>query len=435
MTPLPPAKSRRSGWTNRWALLALPALLTACGGGGGDSSPGPASLSAASLSAKTATVAAAAAPAPAAPPLPAALAQLGQQIFNDPNLSVPPGTSCAACHQASQGGADNHGSTVGVALGSLPTSLGLRTSLMNAYSANTPPFGFVTPPGRPLAAHGGLFWDGRVDTLEAQALLPLLNPIEMNNPSATAVVAKVAAAAYAGAFRQAFGPAVFNNPSQAFTDVGLALQAFEQTAALQPFTSKFDAVVTGKASFSAAEQRGLTLFTDPKGANCAGCHKVNLSSGNPADSLFTDFTYMATGIPRNTAIPDNANPTFFDLGLCGPERTSFSPPAGVSASQFCGMFRMPSLRNVALRQRFMHNGFFTQLTDVVNFYSTRVSDPQRWYGPSGIPNDLPTAYLGNLQTAIAPFNRRPGQGPVLSADQVSDLVAFLGTLSDGYTPP
>lgn len=426
--------SHRPRWPQRshplgaLTLAALLALLSGCGGGGADGSP---ATTPSALAAKAATVATAATP----PAPPAALAQLGQQIFNDPSLSVPPGTACAACHQAAQGGADNHGSTIGVALGSLPTSLGLRNALMNAYSATTPAFGFVTPPGRPLAAHGGLFWDGRADTLAAQALLPLLNPLEMNNPSAAAVVAKVASASYAAAFQKQFGPAVFNDSTQAFNDVGLALQAFEQTAALQPFSSKFDAVITGKASFSAAEQRGLALFTDPQGVNCAGCHKLNLNSGNPADSLFTDFTYMATGIPRNTAIPDNAVAGFYDLGLCGPSRTSFTPPAGVSTSQFCGMFRMPSLRNVALRQRFMHNGFFSSLSDVVSFYSTRVSNPQHWYGANGIPNDLPAAYLGNLQTTIAPFNRRPGQGPVLTAAQISDLVTFLGTLSDGYTPP
>jgi cytochrome c peroxidase len=161
---------------------------------------------------------------------------------------------------------------------------------------------------------------------------------------------------------------------------------------------------------------------------------MNPTSGNPRDSLFTDFTYYATGIPRNRAIPRNADPTFFDLGLCGPERTAPAlPPAGQpspAADSLCGKFRMPSLRNVAERTHFMHNGFFTDLRDVVRFYATRDSHRERWYGPGGVPNDLPERYRANLETGKAPFNRPVGSAPVLSESEVLDIVAFLRTLSD-----
>jgi len=155
--------------------------------------------------------------------------------------------------------------------------------------------------------------------------------------------------------------------------------------------------------------------------------------------LFSEFTYYATGIPRNPAIPRNADSRFYDLGLCGPERTAPTLPAdvapGVTIANFCGKFRMPTLRNVAERPAYMHNGYFKDLREVVRFYATRASDPQRWYGGSPLPDDLPAAYQGNLETAKAPFNRAPGSAPLLSDTEINDIVAFLHTLSDGYFLP
>ena len=183
----------------------------------------------------------------------------------------------------------------------------------------------------------------------------------------------------------------------------------------------------------------MALFMDPNRANCAGCHLMNPSSGKPQDSPFSEFTYYATGIPRNTAIPRNAEPAFFDLGLCGPERTAPVLPTTVAASvtidNFCGQFRMPTLRNVAERSEFMHNGVFKDLREVVRFYATRNINPQRWYGPAGVPNDLPARYLGNIEKTKAPFNRKASDGPALTDTEINDIVAFLHTLSDGFTAP
>jgi cytochrome c peroxidase len=90
---------------------------------------------------------------------------------------------------------------------------------------------------------------------------------------------------------------------------------------------------------------------------------------------------------------------------------------------------------VAERPALMHNGFFTNLADVVRFYSTRNTNPQRWYGPSGVPNDLPAQYRGNIESVKAPFNRAPTAGPLLTEPEVADMVAFLRTLSDGFRAP
>ncbi len=363
--------------------------------------------------------------------------QLGQMIFTDANLSEPRGTACAACHRANLGFAGNNGATIGVARGSTPGALGLRNAMTNSYQGFVPAFHFDTVNGV-TEAIGGHFWDGRADTLALQALGPLLNPLEMNNPDRKSVVDKIAAAGYAPLFRQEFGADIFSDTNAAFIQIGVAIEAFER-AALQPFSSKYDAMVRGEVTLTAPEARGMALFMDPNRANCAGCHRMNPASGRPQDSLFSDFAFYATGIPRNTAIPRNADPAFFDLGLCGPERTAPTLPAtatpGLTIDDFCGKFRMPTLRNVAERPAFMHNGFFKDLREVMAFYATRNSDPQRWYGPSGVANDLPARYLGNIEAAKAPFNRRPGQGPAFSAAEGDDLVAFLRTLSDGFRAP
>ncbi len=417
-----------------WKLLqatGAAALLTlsGCGGGAGDAPV--------AVAADPTTVQADAAPPPPAPVLTDDRARLGQQIFTDPNLSEPRGTACVACHQPNQGFAGNNGSRIGVARGSLPSSLGLRNSMTNSYQGFIPAFGFQTENGE-TEAIGGHFWDGRVDTMAQQALGPFLNPLEMNNPNRRAVVDKIAASRYAPLFRQQFGTNIFNDTDAAFTQIGVAIEAFER-AALQPFSSKFDAMVRGQTTFAPAEARGMALFMDPARANCAGCHVMDPTTGKPEDSLFTEFTYYANGIPRNTAIPRNTDPAFFDLGLCGPERTAPALPAdvvpGTTIDNFCGKFKMPTLRNVAERPALMHNGFFTNLADVVRFYSTRNTNPQRWYGPSGVPNDLPAQYRGNIESVKAPFNRAPTAGPLLTEPEVADVVAFLRTLSDGFRAP
>ncbi len=374
-----------------------------------------------------------AAPPPAPPET--SLQSLGQQIFFDKNLSTPAGTACASCHNARTGFADNHGSTIGVPLGSAPGVFGLRNAMSNAYGSFVPPFHISVTNGT-LTAAGGLFRDGRVDTLALQALAPLLSAQEMNNASQAAVLQKIAAASYAGQFKAQFGAGIFNNATAAFQDIGAAIAAYEASAQLQQFSSKYDLYVQGKVALAANETRGLQLFTDPARGNCVSCHTMNPGSKNAADNLFADFSYHALGIPRNKAIPSNSNPGFYDLGLCGPKRQPpalpANAPASASVQQFCGTFRTVSLRNVALRTAFMHNGFFRDLPTVIDFYSTRNSNPERWYGSTGIPNDLPVAYLPNIIHDRPPFNRPASAGPLFTSGEAADLVAFLNTLSDGY---
>ena len=132
--------------------------------------------------------------------------------------------------------------------------------------------------------------------------------------------------------------------------------------------------------------------------------------------------------------PTNADPSYFDLGLCGPARIDLTDRAAL-----CGKFKVPSLRNVALRQRFFHNGRFATLEEVVAFYVRRDTNPEEWYSSdgSGAPiayDDLPEDARANVNMSEGPYNRAPGDRPALDAAEIADLVGFLRTLTDGYTP-
>jgi cytochrome c peroxidase len=134
-------------------------------------------------------------------------------------------------------------------------------------------------------------------------------------------------------------------------------------------------------------------------------------------------------VPRNPAIPANADPRFFDLGLCGPRRTDLH-----NESQYCGYFKTPTLRNVARRRFFFHNGRFANLQDVMHFYVERDTDARRWYptlaGKLQKFDDVPTRYRGNVNVSDAPLNRSRGDQPALDDAEIGKVIAFLGTLND-----
>jgi cytochrome c peroxidase len=305
------------------------------------------------------------------------------------------------------------------------------------YSQNIPPFSEHTfddegDDSIDQGPAGGRTWDGRAQSAHEQASLPLFSPLEMANESPDAVVAKVRRGAYAAQFRETFGADVFANGALAFKGVLLALETFQQAPAeFNPYSSKYDAYLRHEASLTADEARGLAAFNDPARGNCARCHPSAIRAG--AFPQFTDFGYAAIGAPRNRAIPANADPRYYDLGLCGPLRTDLA-----EEKQYCGLFRTPTLRNVALRRVFLHNGVFHRLEDVVRFYAERDVEPQKWYPRTragGVLkfDDLPREYRQNLD-ALAPFNGRTGDPPALSDADIRDIVAFLKTLTDGYQP-
>jgi cytochrome c peroxidase len=146
--------------------------------------------------------------------------------------------------------------------------------------------------------------------------------------------------------------------------------------------------------------------------------------------LFTDFTYDGLGLPRNAAIPANADPRYTDLGLCKSGRSGRA-----SQDSACGKFKVPTLRNVATRQVFFHNGHIKNLRDAVAFYVSRDTQPEQWYprkAGKGIAkfNDLPVKYHSNVNVEEVPYDGKPGGKPSLSDEEIDDVVAFLRTLTD-----
>ena len=233
--------------------------------------------------------------------------------------------------------------------------------------------------------------------------------------------------------------------------------------------------------------RGLQVFNGGDIANCSACHYAG-ANFNGNQGLMTDFTYQAIGAPRNdSSIPGNpdpipandADPTYFDMGLCGPLRTDHTPAQLGTPDPYCAKFKVPTLRNAATRSVFFHNGVFHSLNQVVHFYNTRDTNPEFWYpstGGSGTPVATPelgaaaerragrdgrqvqrhpagrSKATSTRKCRWAPAPRRrttstrprsataccralPGSTPSMTEQQIADLICFLGTLSDGYQPP
>ena len=364
---------------------------------------------------------------------------LGKRIFEDANLSEPRGLSCGSCHASKHAFQGNNGSPVAaVAAGSTPSKLGTRKTPTIMYKTYSPAFGFYKDEDdgkKTLEAKGGQFWDGRASDLAEQAAGPLLNPIEMNNPSIEAVVGKVKMGGYADMVEAVFGADAFADPKSAMSKLTSALYAYEATERFAPFSSKFDDFLRGKAQLSPIEARGFELFTNRGEGNCIACHVGKTGSKDPTNWIFTDFTYDALGVPRNPAIPANADPAVFDLGLCKRPGLAAILPREIKLDSLCGQFKVPTLRNVAITGPYYHNGYFVSLRDAVAFYATRDTDPRRWYpklktGEVDKLNDLPGAYKENVNTNEVPYDRRPGQKPRFTDQDVDALVAFLKTLTD-----
>ena len=370
------------------------------------------------------------------------LAALGKKAFFDTRLSASGTLACSTCHDPRHafapanalavqlGGPDGHRQGTR----STPSLLYLQDAIPFVERRFDDDDGGDADDATPT---GGLTWDGRVDTLHDQALIPLFNANEMANADAAALSARIAAAPWSDDFRAAFstpGHDVFDRPDDAVHALTVALEAYQRTAPeFHPFSSKYDAFLRGKASLTRQELRGLALYDDPEKGNCANCHPNSLSPRGALPS-FTDFGHVAIGVPRNRALASNRDPAHFDLGLCGPDRNDLA-----RHTDFCGAFITPTLRNVATRRSFFHNGAFHSLRDVMAFYVERDTRPARWYprdadGSVRKYDDLPPAYRDNVNSEV-PFKPAEAGRPRLSAREIDDVIAYLKTLTDGYIVP
>ncbi|RJR35398.1 MAG: cytochrome-c peroxidase [Deltaproteobacteria bacterium] len=359
---------------------------------------------------------------------------LGKTLFFDDDLSQPDGQSCATCHSPVFGFADpNH--ILPVAQGVIRRFFGPRNTPSSAYAGFSPPLHWDPTPsiGNMMQGMyvGGLFWDGRTDTLEDQAQQPFLNPLEMHNPNKAAVVRAIRNSDYASFFKFVFGPNSLKDVETAFQYAAEAIAAYERSAEMNPFSSKFDLYLDGQVQLTAAEANGLALFTGK--AKCVNCHSMDSVPG--VKPLFTNFGHQNIGVPAN---PENlyyqmpakfnaAGKNYVDLGLGEVLAERGDPNAGVpnaNAQKQNGKFKIPSLRNVARTAPYEHNGVFKTLREVVMFNNTRDVPAANWPPPE-VPENvhrhmpMEPGFFGMLG---------------LTDQEVSDIVAFLKTLTDGYLP-
>jgi len=332
---------------------------------------------------------------------------LGKLLFFDPMLSTPPGQACSHCHSPGAG-FGNPNQDLAVSRGVHPDRYGNRNDMTASYAAYIPPRTFDEAEGLWV---GGLFWDGRASSLAEQAKGPPLNPLEMANPDAEAVVDAIREAHYREQFLEVYGDGSLDDSDEAYEMMADAIAAYEMTRELSPFDSKYDLYLAGEVDLTDQELRGLVLFEEEGKGNCSACHPSR-PGPDEAPPLFTDFTYDNLGTPKNPEnpfyfLPPEFNPEgvdYVDLGL-GPV---------VGNSEFDGFFRVPTLRNVAATAPYMHNGAFHTLYQVVSFYNSR--DVAPW-----------------PQAEVTPRVNREELGDLgLTPQEMESIVAFLKTLTDGH---
>ena len=361
----------------------------------------------------------------------AAVVALGKRIFFDTSLSASGRMSCATCHSPQYAYGPPNGLAVQRGGPSLDLQ-GARAVPSLRYVLNRTPIWSIpyvaSQAERILEGEepprGGFGWDGRFNTLHDQATFPLLAPNEMANPSPAAVVTRLQQASYADEFRKVFGTDIFNDPGRAYAAALAALERFElNDPSFRPFSSKFDDYLDGKTELTAQELRGKTLFDDSQRGNCAVCH-LDRQGADGSHPLFTDYQFEALGVPRNPEITANASANYHDEGVCGPLR-------GDQAEQtkYCGLFKTPTLRNVATRGAFFHNGRFHTLKEALRFYVRRDTDPKLWY-PTDKFDDLPAAVRANVDVIDKPLTLKDGEAPTWSDAEIEDVIAFLETLTD-----
>jgi cytochrome c peroxidase len=386
-----------------------------------------------------------------------AAARVGKQLFFDKALSASGHMACATCHDPVHAYGPPNGLSVQLG-GPHGRSPGLRAVPSLRYKEFTPGYADLLDNAdgfSPPAPGGGLGWDGRADSLAEQARIPLLSPFEMANATPAAAVARLRVSPSAAAFVEAFGAAALADTEIAFARIELALQSFQlEDASFHPYSSRYDRYLDHRpgGELTAAEQRGRKVFTDPNTGNCFGCHFSDASLDDGAPPQLTDFSFEAIGVPRNPQIPANRDRRYSDLGLCGPLRDDH-----VAFPELCGMFKTPTLRNVATRRALFHNGVIHSLEQAIRFYNTRDTRPELWYPTIGgrakpkpdpdFPryglittqyvggavqkfDDVPPAHRKNIDTQLPLDGRAAGSEPPMTEQQVNDLICFLRTLTD-----
>ena len=414
---------------------------------------------------------------------------LGKVIMYDKELSVNRNEACAFCHMPEAGftgPVSGLNRTTGSYPGSVRTRYSERKPQTHSYAPLAPVLHYNPGQGDLV---GGNFWDMRAtgrrlgNPAAEQAEGPPTNPVEMGLPDIACAVYRAAQRPYRNLFQKVWGAQAFaidwpgdvekvcarpgpppasdtkpvhlsdadrGRAAVTFDQMAQSIAGYEASAEVTAFTSKFDAVMAGKAQFTPDEEAGYALFRGK--ANCNSCHR---DGGPGEDPLFTDFTASNIGTPANPQLPYyledkpdalnyTANPSgrsFIDGGvgsflLKGHPLSEPSVPDArwvPLAPANVGRFRVPTLRNVDKRpsedfvKAYGHNGYFKSLKAIVHFYNTRdvlprcgPNDPgegtTRWPAPESTHN-MNTKFVGRLG---------------LSDEEEDALVSFMQTLTDGF---
>lgn len=345
---------------------------------------------------------------------PGALEALGKALFFDQDLSRDRTQACSTCHDPSRAFTDPRKGAFGgaVSLGDGDRSTGVRNAPTVSYAAFSPRFG--TDADGNIA--GGQFWDGRADTLEAQAGQPILNPVEMNMPDKASVVARLKEKpGYVTSFEAIFGPDVFKRTETAFAALSSALAAYERSPEVSPFDSKYDRFLRGEYQMTPKEDLGRVLFFSNQFTNCHQCHKLTATGGE--GETFTNYRFHNIGVPAN---PDLRVPV--DHGLMAGRK--------LKNRGSDGRFKVPTLRNVAVTAPYMHNGVFKDLRTTLLFYNKYVSHaPARQINPETGEAWAPPEVAGTLS------RKELLAAPALDDRRIEALVAFLKTLTDRRYEP
>jgi cytochrome c peroxidase len=307
---------------------------------------------------------------------------LGEGLYFDKRLSVDGAVSCATCHDPATAFADRNSLAVGV--GGRVGTRNVPTTLNSMFNQSQ-------------------FWDGRARSLEAQAMQPLLNPLEMGMPDREAVVTRLnAIPEYRQSFDAAFGAGAIT-----FENVARAIASYERT--LLSADSPFDRFMAGNPqAISQAQKRGWQLFRGK--ANCIACHTFT-----PGSPFFTDYKFHNTGITTGdlnlevllNGLRSNSLEQLDSERLNELAHTEKLTELGrfliTKQKKDIGAFKTPTLRDIELTAPYMHNASEKTLLDVMKFYNEG-SKKNRY-----------------LDEKIRPLN--------LSDEELSDLVEFMRALT------
>src|SRR5947208_14568958 len=309
---------------------------------------------------------------------------LGQKLFFDRRLSADGTVSCSTCHDPALAFTDRKPTSVGI-----KGRVGQRNAptVLNALYNKTQ------------------FWDGRVNTLEEQAALPIVNSVEMAQPNLDAAVAQIATVAeYQHAFQQ-----VFHRPPNG-PDLLRAIASYERTQLA--FDCPFDHFIAGdKNAIDASARRGWDLFNTQ--ARCNKCHALTDTQRDVTVFTDNDFHNIGIGIIRHNVVPlarqaeqliNSGDPSAIDPAAIQTDMSALGRFLITKKEKDIASFKTPDIRNVLVTGPYFHHGSQETRWDVIDHYNKG----------DGLQNPY-------LDEDIQPL--------ALTETDIDDLVAFLASLT------